>query len=89
MTAAYKAAKAWYDAKPIDDHLKPSYERQQFVDDLVRRLTGHLEPFFKAEVERVSGPIISALELALEDSDIDTRSIIRTALRNYRKEMNK
>lgn len=52
MTAAHKAAKAWYDANPGNIYFKPSYDRQRFVDDMVRRLAGHLEPFIKAEAYR-------------------------------------
>lgn len=52
MTAAHKAAKAWYDANPVNADFKPTADRQEFIDDMVRRLTGHLEPYFKAEYWR-------------------------------------
>lgn len=63
MTAAHKAAKAWYDAIPVNADFKPKIDRQELIDDMVRRLTGHLEPYFKAELN----PLIEALAVMVEE----------------------
>src|SRR5690242_19407462 len=65
MTAAHKAAKAWYDARAGNDIFVDTEERREFREDMVRRLTGHLEPYFKAEVQ----PLIEALAAVFEEYD--------------------
>lgn len=99
MTAAHKAAKAWYDARAGNDVFVDTEERREFREDMVRRLTGHLEPFVQAEVERVAGPLVEALEHIYARSSpassappfdvIAFRGHIATILHNYRKETNK
>jgi len=66
MTAAHKAAKAWYDANPVENRsFYSDFDREEFVRGMVRSLTGHLEPFFKAEVQ----PLIEALAAVFEEYD--------------------
>lgn len=69
MTAAHKSAKAWYDAHAGNDIFVDTEERREFREDMVRRLTGHLEPYFKAEVERVAVPLIRALKEVKHDCE--------------------
>lgn len=94
MTAAHKAAKSWYDARAGNDIFVDTEERREFREDMVRRLSGHLEPFFKAEVERVAGPLAESLEAHHGEfarkyctGSNDCNSC--KALENYRKEMSK
>jgi len=52
-TLSRQAAEDWFNSPPVNPDWSPTISRQEYIDDMVNRLAGHLEPYFKLQRQQV------------------------------------
>jgi len=60
---ARQAAEDWFKDPPGNPDWSPSISRKEYIEDMVNRLAGHLEPYLRREVSH----LVEALGVIIEE----------------------